>query len=140
MLTQTCLPVHIFPVSTEFGQQYRSTPVFLKIQTQSFQKVRKSQRERCKFVASEADCSALMGSYRLLTFAYFKPFPGLKYMAGPDWSKRFVKPMNINCIKTLQKLAIFLYMAGLNSKLLVISGCTKPTKRRKNARNQGNKL
>ena len=30
---------------------------------------------------------ALMGSYRLLIFAYFKPFPGLKYMAGPDWSK-----------------------------------------------------
>ena len=31
-------------------------------------------------------------------------------------------------------------MAGLNSKLSVISGCTKPMKRRKNARNQGNKL
>ena len=38
---------------------------------------------------------ALMGSYRSLTFAYFKPFLGLKYMAGPDWSKKFVKPMNI---------------------------------------------
>ena len=25
------------------------------------------------------------GSYRLLTFAYFKSFPGLKSMAGPGW-------------------------------------------------------
>ena len=38
----------------------------------------------------------LMGSYCLLTFAYFKPFPGLKYTAGPDWSEKFVKPMNID--------------------------------------------
>ena len=56
-------------------------PVFLKMRTQSFQKVRKSRRERCKFVACEADRSALIGSYRSLTFAYIKPFPGLKYMA-----------------------------------------------------------
>ena len=31
-------------------------------------------------------------------------------------------------------------MVGLNSKLLVTSGCMNPTKRRENARNQGNKL
>ena len=37
-----------------------------------------------------------MGSYCSLTFAYFKPFPGLKYTAGPDWSKKFVKPVNID--------------------------------------------
>ena len=49
-----------------------------------------------KYVESEADHSALMRSYRSLTFAYFKPFPGLKYMAGPDLSKKFVKPMNID--------------------------------------------
>ena len=47
-------------------------------------------------VASEADRRALMGSYHSLTFAYFKPFLGLKYMAGPDRSKQFVKPMNID--------------------------------------------
>ena len=46
---------------------------------------------KCEFIASEADCGALMGSYRSLTFAYFKPFLGLKYTAGPDWSKKFVK-------------------------------------------------
>ena len=39
---------------------------------------------------------ALMGSYHSLTFAYFKPFPDLKYMASPDWSKKFIKPMNID--------------------------------------------
>ena len=54
-----------------------STPIFLRIQTQSFQKVRKSRRERCEFVASEADRKVLIGSYRSLTFAYFKPFQGL---------------------------------------------------------------
>ena len=61
-----------------------------------FPEVRKLRCERCEFVASEADCRALMGSYLSLTFAYFKPFPGLKYTAGLDWSKKFVKPMNID--------------------------------------------
>ena len=37
-----------------------------------------------------------MGSYSLLTFAYFKPFPELKYATGSDWSEKFVKPMNID--------------------------------------------
>ena len=50
----------------------------------------------CEFVASEADCRALMGSCHSLLFAYFKPFPRLKYTAGPDWSETFVKPVNIN--------------------------------------------
>ena len=63
-----------------------------------------------------------------MTFAYFKPFPGLKYTAGPDWSKKFVKPMNINFTLNFTEVS---HMVGL--KLLVISGCTKPTKRRKNA-------
>ena len=30
------------------------------------------------------------GSYGLVTFAYFKPFPGLKYKAGLDWSKNLL--------------------------------------------------
>ena len=47
-------------------------------------------------VASKANCRVLMGSYRSLTFTYFKPFARLKYKAGPDWSKKFVKPMNID--------------------------------------------
>ena len=50
----------------------------------------------CEFIASKADRRVLMGSYCSLTFTYFKPFPGLKYTAGPDWSKKFVKPMNID--------------------------------------------
>ena len=77
-------------ISTEISQQFGCMPVFLKIQTQSFQKVRTLWRERCEFGVREADRRALMGNYRSLTFAYFKPFPGLKYMAGPDWSKKFV--------------------------------------------------
>ena len=83
-------------ICREIGQQYGSTPAFLKIRTQSFQKVRKSRRERCKCVASEASRRALMRSYHSLTFVCFKPFLGLKYMAGPDWSEKVVKPMNIN--------------------------------------------
>ena len=44
-------------ISTEISRQYGSMPVFLKIWTHSFQKVRKSRCERCKFVASEVDRS-----------------------------------------------------------------------------------
>ena len=33
------------------------------------------------------------------TFAYFKLFQWWKYTAGPDWSKKFVKPMNINLME-----------------------------------------
>ena len=58
---------------------------------------------KCEFVASEADCRALMGSYRSLTFGYFRPLPELKYSAGPDWSKKFVKPMNINIASELYR-------------------------------------
>ena len=49
------------------------------------------------------DRRPLMGSYHSLTFAYFKSFPGLKYMAGPDWSKQFVKPMNIDFASKLYR-------------------------------------
>ena len=55
----------------------------------------------CEFVASNADRRTLMGSYRLLTIACFKPFSGLKYTACPDWSKKFVKPMNIDFVSKL---------------------------------------
>ena len=51
---------------------------------------------KCKFVASEADHRVRIGSYGSLTFAYFKPFLGMNYTAGSYWSKKFVKPMNIN--------------------------------------------
>ena len=77
-----------------------------------------------------------MGSYRLLTFAYFKPFPGLKYMAGPDWSKK-VSYTNVHrlCIETLRKLAIFRYggFEAADDKCLHETDeeeeeCTKPRK------------
>ena len=48
---------------------------------------------------------ALMASYRSLTFAHFKPFPGQKYMAGPDWSKKFVKPMNMDFASKLYEVS-----------------------------------
>ena len=49
-------------------------------------------------------------SYRSLTFAYFKPFLGLKCTAGLDWSKKFFKPMNMDfAFKALQIIAIFRY-------------------------------
>ena len=83
-------------ISTEIGRQYGCTPVFLKIWTQVSRKYGNHDLNECKFIASKADRRALIGSYRLLTFVYFKPFLGLKYTTGPDWSKKFVKPMNIN--------------------------------------------
>ena len=43
-----------------------------------------------------------------MTFAYFKPFPGLKRTTDPDWPKKFVKPMNIDfAFKALCELVIF---------------------------------
>ena len=70
-----------------------------------------------------------MGSYRSLTFVYFKPFLGLKYMASPDWSKKFVRPMNIDFASKLYASWPSSDMVGLK---LLISDCTKLTKRRKN--------
>ena len=57
----------------------------------------------CEFFGSEADHRVLMGSYCLLTFAYFKPFLGLKYTAGPYWSKKFLIPMNIDLASKLYR-------------------------------------
>ena len=54
-------------------------------------------------------------SYRSWSFAYFKLFPWWKYTAGPDWSKRFVKPMNINfALEAERKLVIFTYGRFVN--------------------------
>ena len=82
---------------------------------QSFQKV---QKLLCKMSVSSLPGKLIVEhrwSYRWLTFAHFKPFLGLKYTAGPDWSKKLFKPMNIDfAFKALQKLAIFRY-AVLNS-------------------------
>ena len=75
-----------------------------------------------------------------LHISKFKPFPGLKCMAGPDWSKKLLNQWTLILHSKLYGSQPSSDMAGLNSKLSVISGCTKPTKRRKNARNQGNKL
>ena len=56
-------------------------------------------------------------SYRWLAFAYFKPFPGLNYMAGPDWSKLFFKPVNTDiACEALWQLAILRY-GGIWSKI-----------------------
>ena len=110
-------------ISTETGRQYGCTPVFLKIQTQSFKKVCKSWREQMQVRCQRIYRRALVGSYRSLTFAYFKPFLGLKCTAGPDWSKKFVEPMNFDFASKLYGSWPSSYTAGLNSKLLVISGC-----------------
>ena len=71
-------------------------PYFSKYGHRASRKYRKCDMNKCEFVSSEANRRALMGSYCSLTFAYFKPFQGLKYMAGPDGSKQFVIPMNID--------------------------------------------
>ena len=72
---------------------------------------------KCQFVASEADCRVLMGSYRSLTFVYFKPFPGLKYTAGPDWSNKFLNQWTSISHLKLYRSQPFSDMVGLNSKL-----------------------
>ena len=59
-------------------------PYFSKYGHRVSRKYRNRDVNERDFVASEADRRALMGSYRSLTFAYFKSFPGLKYTTGPD--------------------------------------------------------
>ena len=71
-------------------------PYFSKYRHSVSRKYGNRDGNECEFIACEADYRVLMASYRSLTFAYFKPFPGLKYMGGPDWSKKFVRPMNID--------------------------------------------
>ena len=93
-----------------------------------------------ELVASEVDLWVLL-ELRFVDSSIFKAISGPE-VYGQSWMFKEVlfKPMNTDfAFKALQKLAIFRYMAGLNSKLLVASDFTKP-KRRKNARNQGNKL
>ena len=93
---QTCLPVHILPYL------YGNLPA-VQMYAHIFQNTDKEFPKsteiatwtnpiRCQWSQS----LGFDGSYRSLTFAYFKPFPGLKYMAGPDWPEKFVKPMNID--------------------------------------------
>ena len=110
-------------------------PYFSKYGHRVARKYRNRNLNKCKFVASEADLRALIRSYHSLTFAYFKPFMGLKYTAGPDWSKKFVKPMNTNFASKLRKLAIFLYggFEAVGHKWLHETDeeeeeCTKPRK------------
>ena len=52
-------------------------PYFSKYGHRVSRKYRNRDVNECEFVASEADRRPLMGSYRSLTFAYFKPFLGL---------------------------------------------------------------
>ena len=91
------------------------------------------------FVASEIDCRALME----LSFVdiciwcvhHFKPFPELNGTVGPDWSKKCSKPMNISfAFEPLPRLALFIYG---RFEFDAVSG-TKPTKKRKTARNHQN--
>ena len=63
---------------------------FSKYRHSGSRKYRNRDVNACEFIASEADCRALVRRYRSLTFAYFRPFPGLKYTASPDWSKKFL--------------------------------------------------
>ena len=71
-------------------------PYFSKYGHGISRKYRNHDMNKCKFIAREADCRALIGNYHSLTFAYFKPFLRLKYTASPDWSKKFVKPLNVD--------------------------------------------
>ena len=66
------------------------------------------------FVVSKIDCQTLMK----LSFLdiciwcahHFKPFPGLKCMAGSEWSKFSVKLVNINFVfEALWMLALHLH-------------------------------
>ena len=87
-------------------------PYFSKYRHRVSRKYGNCDVNECKFVASQADGRALMGSYRSLTLAYFKSFPRLKYTASPDWSKKFVKPMDVDFASKLYVSWPSSYMVG----------------------------
>ena len=62
-----------------------------------------------------------MASYHSLTFVYFKPFPELKYTASPDWSKKFVEPMNIGFTSNIIIIIIRIIIIILLLLLLVVA-------------------
>ena len=64
-----------------------------------FQTVRRCSKKYGNHAVNECEFASKnerWWSYRSWTFAYFKLFPWRKYRAGPDWSKKFVKPMTID--------------------------------------------
>ena len=85
---QTCLPPQCLAVLVRKSTGSTDVhPYFSKHGYRVSRKYGNRDENECKFVASDADYRALMWSYRSVTFAYFKPYPWLKYTAGPDWSK-----------------------------------------------------
>ena len=95
-VTITDLPIH--PYLTVLVQKWAGStdvcPYFSKCRHWVSRKYVNCDVNECEFVASEVDRRAIMGSYCSLIFAYFKPFLELKYTVSPDWSKKFVKPVN----------------------------------------------
>ena len=75
-------------IGTEIGGSTDVQSYFSKYGYRVSRKFGNRDVNECEFVASEANHRALMGSYCLLTFAYFKSFLGMKYTASPDGSKK----------------------------------------------------
>ena len=115
-------------ICTEIGQQYGCMPVFLKIRTQSFQKSRHEQMRVC---CQQSQCRALMGSYwHSHISSHFWGWSIRLVLISQSLLNQWTSTLHQNFTEVSH-----LPMAGLNSKLSMISGCTKPTKRRKNAWN-----
>ena len=74
-------------ISTEIGWQYGCTPIFLKIRTQSFQKVWKSRRERMPVHCQRSRSKSVDWELSFVDICIFQAISGLKYTSGPDWSK-----------------------------------------------------
>ena len=88
--TQTCLPICIWPY---FDRNQPTVRMYADI-SQDMDKQFPESREIVMWTnASLLPSKSIVEScwsYHSLTLTYFKPFPGLKYMAGPDWSKSFL--------------------------------------------------
>ena len=108
ILFHICRPAYLSVcdrISTEIGWQYGCTLAFLKIRTQSFQKVWKSRQ----FVASEVDHWVLME----LSFVGICIFQAISQAEIYGWSwlvKEVFKQTNIDfAFEALRKLTIFWY-------------------------------
>ena len=103
--TRPAYPSVFDRISTEIGRQYGCTTVFLKIWTQEFsRKYRNRDVNKCKFVAS------MNGKLLFLEICIFQAISRPE-VSSQSWLVKKVCWTNEHrlCIRTLWKVAIFLY-------------------------------
>ena len=135
------LPTHLYltVLVRKLAGSTDVSPYFSKYGQRVSRKNGNLDMDECEFVAREADRRALM-ELLFVDICIFRAISRAEIYCLSQLVKKVFKPMNIDfAFKALWKSAIFRY-GRFEFKAVGDSGCSKQTKRRKNARNQGNKL